>query len=418
MNPAQYRKLILILSFAGVALGWRGLNLGFGLKLYASEFFIWTGFVASMLMPVRAPRISSPPQSNALPMILAYCALLGVIVGFANGNRPQEIIIQAKGMLCFVPILAMFRKWIHTEEDIFPCAVTLVASGVIIALLGTFEFVFPAMAKSLRWLFVDPGYTRTNFGTSGTISLSGFSSWGTPVVGVMLVPAFGFWIAIRKSVPQRFKALSYVAAGFLVVGIVLSGYRSAWGGMIVITGLLLLFDRKIVTGLIFAGLILFYALPQEFFARLTTMWLLGQSGDTSLIRRENTLKLTLSTIQEHPLLGTGWGSFSTYNDFAYVALALGIPALVVFCLWYISNLARTWRVARLYSEVRPPKSLINPIGFLSALGGYVFCMMSGAMSNVQPLMINFWLMFCLLLRYTEISSIPNHDRLSARSRPQ
>jgi O-antigen ligase len=322
-------------------------------------------------------------------------------------------------MFCFVPILAVFRAWIHTERDVMACALALYATAAVIAVLGIFEFVFPGIAKSLPTLFPGPVYTRSNFGGTGTITLSGFSAWGTPVVGVVLVPAFGFWMAVRKRVPKKLMVVSTLSAIAIVVGAVLSGYRSAWGGMMCIAAVLLLFDRRLFAAAIFVCVIVFSFLPQEFFDRLTTMWMLGSSGDTSLIRRESTLDLAMMTIQRNPLWGVGWGSFSTFNDYAYLALSMGIPSLLFFSFWYASNIRRMWRETVIHRRLRLARAGINPVGFLAALIGYLFCMMSGAMSDVPPLMVQFWLMFCLVLRYTEVVEAQRViDRVRSRPRPE
>jgi hypothetical protein len=416
LRSEKYTRVILILSFAGLVVGWRGVPLWTELRFYAAEVFIWSGFAASVVIPTRRTPGPSREQGSALPLLLVVASIVGIAVGFSNGNDPEMILGQAKSMLVFVPALFLFRRWLNSERDILACATTVVIAATVISSLGLFEFFFPELSQRMTWLFPNPVYIRANFGGSGEIALSGFSSWGTPVVGVMLVPAFGFWIAMRHLVPVKFRAVSYAAASIIVVGILLSGYRSAWGGLIGIVALLVFFDRKLVAAALLGGVLLFTVLPQGFVDRLTTMWLLGESGDTSLLRREYILDVVATSVKENPVLGIGWGAFNTYNDYASLAVMLGIPALLIFSTWYTSVIRRTWIIARRFAAVARPRGSINPVGFLAALVGYLFCMMSGAMTFVQPLMLNFWLLFCLVLRYTEIVSGPGLSGVPDRSR--
>ena len=162
------------------------------------------------------------------------------------------------------------------------------------------------------------------------------------------------------------------------------------------------------------GAILIWWLPQQFINRFHTILLLEQSGDQTILRRLSALDKSIQSVLHSPLWGTGWGSPTPYNDWLYVAVSMGIPALVIFAYWYLELLRKLSRTMRPSVSLRKGSDSQLGIGFLAGLVGFAVSMFSGAMTNVTPLATSFWLIFCLALRFTELEnkvdlSVSNSD---------
>ena len=410
----SFRRNLLVLSFGGLILGWRGLEVTSGFYIYPSEFFIWIGFalcLANAAVVHRQGLLSSLPLAAHL---LAAFALTGLLVSVARSMSLELALKQATTFVVFVPLFVLLRQWVSSVEDIYLYVHVLVVAGAIVASLGLLERYAPSLSANMSWLFTHPIQIRSNFYAGGTVELAGFGSWGTPVVTVILVPIVGLWTVMMKQA-TGIRKWPWAAVGIiLVAGIMVAGYRSAWLGLIATLVMLLFIQRKSFGFLMLGGAILIWWLPQQFINRFDTILLLEQSGDQTILRRLTAFDSGVQSAIQSPLWGTGWGSPTPYNDWLYVAVSMGIPALVIFVYWYVGLLRKLSRKTRPSFSLWKGSDSQLGIGFLAGLVGFAVSMFSGAMTNVTPLATSFWLIFCLALRFTELenrvdSSVSNSD---------
>jgi hypothetical protein len=199
------------------------------------------------------------------------------------------------------------------------------------------------------------------------------------------------------------RVLQPLVLGILFLAIVAAGYRSAWLGLGLVIVSVTLFNRSQILlslPIIMPGVV--YLFSSAYLDRLKTItYVFGSSQDPSILRRSLALRSGVETIREHLLFGTGWGSPTSFNDWINVGVAMGLPGLLVLAFGYAWLLVTLWEHARM-SHVKEDRFL--HLAFVVALAAYAIAMISGAMSQVFPIMTGFWFVFCLANRLREISS--------------
>lgn len=330
----SYEKILMTMAFGSLILGWRGISLTSSVTVYPAEVFIWIGFFLffSKLIVFDKAKIGFKPSYEYV--MLLVLGLAGILVAVNNNHSLGSSISEAKTFLLFIPIAVLLRSVVKSKEDVYYYVKVLLVSGIFVAALGIFERFVPFAAETLSFIFPAPIQIRYNFGTSGAVELANFSFWGGSIVSVIFVPFVGLWLVPLQMTKGPKKALWILAGMAIFAGILVSGYRSAWlGAASALVGFLFVGRKQNALFLILIILIAFSILPTGYVDRVETIYLLDQSGDTALIRRGNALTDGFQSILDKPILGTGWNSRVVFNDWIYIAVALGIPALLIFLAW-------------------------------------------------------------------------------------
>lgn len=398
----NYQKIFIFLISGGIILGWRGIEIFQDLKIYPSEFFIWLGFAIYLLVLVDTNQYYLNIKLPLQAVFLLISAFIGLIVALQQSNLFVLALAETKAFIIFLPLIILLREWIKTIQDILLPIRVMVFSGAVIALLGIIEKFFPSITGHFSWLFSNPIYTRNNFILGSDVELAGFSFWGGTIVSVFLVMAVGLWISAIRSQKGLSKLIWNISGLVLIVGIFIGGYRSAWVGLAMVFLSLFFYDKSLAIFLFSVGGATFYRLPLGFRDRVRTIFLLNQSGDTSIIRRIQGFSEGLITLRNNLLLGNGWNSPVVYNDWLYLGIVLGLPAIILLIYWYFSLLVRLRKITIRFLKKRKTEEGQIALGFFVGIAGYALCMFSGAMVQVPPLMVTFWVFFCLAWRFTEM----------------
>lgn len=401
LQQKQYRQNLLTISILGFLTGWRGLHILPSFIIYPTELFIWLG----LLIYLVDQRIKSSNTKQSKPVFwsfaLAFWGLSSGILSVLYGQPLLDILIPLKSFLVFIPMLILFRNWIQDKSQIISYARTLVYVGIVISVLGLLERYVPAISSMFSKYMPAPIETRYNFELGSAISLAAFSSWGTPVVSTLLVLFVGLAVFMPKPQVGWQKIIGFLALPVLILAIISTGYRSAWLGLVLVIVLSILFNREQVFSwlvLVIPGIVVFFS--SAYLDRLKTLFFITNAKDPTIITRSLALQQGLVTIQTNWLFGTGWNSPTTFNDWVNIGVRMGILGLFAFAIWYGLLLYKLIKYAK-KSKEREGKLLY--MAFFAALSGYSIAMVSGAMSQVFPIMTGFWFVFCLAWRLTEIS---------------
>ena len=403
LQRAQYRRNLLVISIFGFVLGWRGIDFSPSFIVYPTELFIWFGFIILLADQLIHGNIDRRLELTRFEVLLAILSLVGVITALGYGRPWLEILFPFKSFLVFVPMMMLFRSWIHEKEEVYAYVKVLVVVGVIISALGLIERYVPAIAALSPSIMPGKTESRYNFEFGSKVELAGFNAWGTPVVSTLLVLLTGLAAFHPLSQRRWSRYLQSLILAVLILAIIAAGYRSAWLGLSLIILLVILFNRaQILASLpwVIPGVV--YLFSSAYLDRLKTLlYVFGSSQDPSLIRRSAALRTGLDILREHPLFGTGWGASTSFNDWVNIGVAIGMPGLLILVLGYGWLLLMLMRYART-SKKAEDRSL--HLAFFVALSAYAIAMISGAMSQVFPIMTGFWFVFCLANRLREISS--------------
>ncbi len=394
----NHRQNILVIGILGLFIGWHGISFSPSFTLYLPELFIWIGFGMYLFEQTRPGALHSGSIS-IYAVILGILTLLGGLTAFLNGHGVVPTLNELKSFLIFIPMLILFRSWIQTEQQVLFYTKVLVYVGMAISVLGLTEKRIPFLS-SLIPVVASQNYVRLNFGFQSSVILDAFSSWGTPVVSVLLVLLIGLSLSLSSGHKASHRLIWMISLPILGLGIVSSGYRSAWLGLLVVFALALLIDLKafLYSSFIFlVGCILLFS--SSYIDRFKTIWQFNTSPDPTFITRSLAMQNALHTILSNPLLGTGWASPTAFNDWVNIGVSMGIPGILFFAFWYGVLLWKLLNVAR--KSVESQRRLLF-LGFFAALSGYAVSMVSGAMSQVFPIMTGFWFVFCLAWRAIEI----------------
>lgn len=410
LSNRQVHRNILLAAYVGLIVGWRSIPFfSYNIYIYPVELLIWIGFVATLANVKNTQFIHQLPRSA---LWLAGFALLGMVFAFLRGNSMVGAVDEFKTFIIFIPVIILLQKSVNSITDVTRCVVVLVITAFLIAASGVLEYYFPAISNFAASLSaISSGeYLRYNYNSGAWIRLSPFYLWGIPVVAVVLVPAIGWWSAIFVQAAGWKKWLWAYVGSVLAAGILVSGYRSAWLGLLVAAIIMLFLTRK--SAVFFWAIIgaFITLLPLAFIDRFKSILNVSQTSDGSLILRSARLSEGVQGIFQHPLWGAGWGSTAMFNDWLYIAVALGLPAFIVFVYWYGRLIVQLNGVLRWASQKGSYQERHLAAGFIIGLLGYAVCMLSGAMSQVRPLMTTFWLMFCLALRFVELTEIEKSEK--------
>jgi O-antigen ligase len=184
---------------------------------------------------------------------------------------------------------------------------------------------------------------------------------------VVAIP-FAFF-QLRSSGPLT-RVLMVAAIALMLLGILVTGSRGGFLGLIVTTAFILIKSRgqtrKYALATVAAGALLFaYAAPASYWDRINTIF--NQEDDYNLTERSGRLevwKTGMRILSDNPLFGVGIASFplahrkfsgtraeiAPHNSFLQVAAELGLPGLLLFVWGIIATLRTARRVRKRPSE--------------------------------------------------------------------
>lgn len=401
LQHKNYRRNLLVVSIWGIWLGWRGLDLAGGFIVYPTEFFIWFGILIYLID--QTLQENAPPKLGRFETLLFVFAVLGMFTSWNNKQSISQSMIVFSCFVVFLPMMVLFRSWIHEKSEVLLYARWLAVAGAVIAIIGLVERYVPQLDALFPTNLSSAVESRYNFEMGSEIELAAFNFWGTPVVSVFLVISAGLAAVLPRKDSAWQKYGWPVMFSVLAMGIVASGYRSAWLGLALVVILMLFLNHsQIWVSLVWIIPGVLYLFSSAYLDRFQTMVFMfrGSSQDPTFIRRSVALKEGIQSLQAHPLLGVGWNSPTTFNDWANIGVWMGLPGLLFFTIGYGWLLFSLFRLAR-KTDKKDDRLLF--LAFFTALAGYAAAMVSGAMSQVFPLMAMFWFAFCLAWRLVEIS---------------
>ena len=336
-TPAAKLLLVAILAIAVI-----------GLQMIPLPAAIWTniGPRHAIANGFRVLGMQPPPEPLSLTPAAGLNSLLGII-------PPLALAIAMVRLRAYRPL------WL---------AVALVAGTVAGIALGALQVASSASGLSSWYL-----YSETNEGRA-----VGFFA-NADHMATLLVVTIPFLAAIvasaRNTIMQRYSAIVAVVAGFaivVVVGLALNGSLAGYGlslPVIAASSLILLPTRSRLR-LVIIGLAALLVLGSIAALETTSIGSgkLGEHAATAAQSRTEILGTTSRAIRDFMPLGSGLGSFPrvyplyepaaqvtseyvvhAHNDYAEVALELGVAGIVLmllFLAWWSGAVWRAWQTAQ------------------------------------------------------------------------
>lgn len=336
--PAARQLLLIAIVAIGVA----------ALQMIPLPPAIWTQLGPRQVVAdgFRALHVNVPPEPVSLTPAAGLSSLTGIIPPLA--------------LLCAMLRLRAYRpQWL---------AIALISGTLAGIALGALQ-VASAGAELSSWY----PYDETNPGRG-----VGFFA-NADHMATLLVVTIPFIAAIvasgRSASMQRYSAIVAVAAGFavvVVVGLALNGSLAGYGlALPVIAASLLIVlppGNRLRLWVAAAALLLVLAAVAALETTSIGSGRLGEHATTAAQSRTEILATTTRAIGDFMPFGSGLGSFTrvyplyeraahvtseyvvhAHNDYAEVALELGLPGIiliVLFLAWWSSAVMRSWRTAQ------------------------------------------------------------------------
>jgi hypothetical protein len=258
---------------------------------------------------------------------------------------------EFKVFLLLVPFFAISSILLRNRARWDKIILTVFIAGVWVAGLGALEYFYPASRAYMKGFMVEAAPV---IGEEGFLRAP-FTFWGSPDAAyVCMVSAPLFPPVWSMSSNKIFKVLALLGGAVLLVGIYISGHRSAWLLLLLVTGLWVIFRKGVLWGLL--SIVLGYlafgiaikVLPQEAADRFQSgiSVIEGKSTDSSGKKRWTRAEESFENVLAHPL-GRGWAAAGwVHNDFLMVTENLGIPGGLFFFAAFCITLVRLFRFAR------------------------------------------------------------------------
>ena len=265
---------------------------------------------------------------------------------------------------CFLPLAYAFlyvliSTYLAGEEGKRKALYVFLAGAVCVVIWGFIQYADAGcMARDLNaegWVDPErfPLLRRRMFSTLGNPNLFG-------AYLLMLISVFAPFALGEKNNKRKI-----LFAGFLFVlsvCLALTYSRGAWISLAgIVLGLAVFYDKRF--GLVFLAvpLILFF-----YHGQVAERFISLFSGeDTSLSLRLALWESTIAMIEEHPLLGIGWGSywlaypeynffiedadvviFHAHDMYLHIPAEVGIPGGILYFLFFFGQGVMSWRIWR------------------------------------------------------------------------
>ena len=215
-------------------------------------------------------------------------------------------------------------------------------AGLLMILYGFYQFIFGIDISSMKWVDGDafPELRKRVFSTLENPNI--LAGWLDMLIGM----AFGLFVQ------ESSRKLKWLTGGFIVIAACCLAMTYARGAFFVIAvifvGYGVLRDWRVLLGCVVVVAVLLMADP-VLYERLTSVF---TKMDTSTEMRLAFWESTIAMIQDHPLLGIGWGAYwmvyplydfyiqgaavkivHAHNIYLNYAAEIGIPGAIAF-FWY------------------------------------------------------------------------------------
>jgi len=340
-----YRPEILLLALAAFPwLDWAARTAlgGTGLGGVWDEAFLLGAFAALLFAALLTRRADLYVAPLVAPLALGVVAALGSV---AIMDVPTEVGVFAL-RVTFQPLLFFFlaqllprdRRWVRAAVLVF------LGAGLLMALHGLFQYVTHAPMPA-KWVDV----RETSIGTRAYSIVENPNGLGAfLLLGSMLTASLAL---ARLSLRDRVLA----GGAFLVLaaGVAVTFSRGAWLGFIVgAVALAALSQRRLLAGMVVAGLVAPFVAPAAFVDRLAFGFSQEYLTKSAAAGRLLSWRTAAQRIVDHPWFGVGLGTFggtssSLYgysrmwvDDFYLQLAAEGGLILLVAFVWLLLRAAK------------------------------------------------------------------------------
>lgn len=351
-------------------------------------------FVFSPHLIANRLRLREIPQFKYILCILAFAILTTPLSVWPGGSLSFIVEGYAKNIV-FVYFLAQGARNERSSRLIVSALIAGCALIVISILTG--------FGPETR---LDAREERLNVG--GTYDVNDLA--------LLFVITLPFAFFMLKESPKFQRLLLLAAIALMILGIIISGSRGGFLGLLIISLLLLIRSskqaRKYALMAILGGAIIFAAAaPAAYWARIGTLFSL--ENDYNMNQQTGRMKVWengLKMIATHPLTGVGINCFpiahadysgtkiniSPHNSFLQIAAELGIPGFLLFVVIICTSIFAARRVRRLTKAGAVPQELwwlsaaievsfigfIIPASLLTHAYSPIFCFLTGISASL------------------------------------
>ncbi len=400
---AGKRKLQVGFSLAVMLLsaGYRRAFVSRYIEIHPAEVVFWFLAVLLFVQPRQHKgQISNPYHLPKWLSVFMIFWLWGWVIAIFSNLQLDLIFNQFKPFLILPVIFWLTWKLLREPNGIYVFLRTFFIAGTLVAGTGLFEYYFPGLAGRI------PGFSASSF----SADISGFmrarfSFYGSPTATFMLVITTPLGLALwHQAISPRQKFMLLTGIAIQMLGIYIGGYRSMWLAMGSEIILLVMLYRGVFVGLF--GLIplaaVYQSLPSEALLRLSTLFLAaeGHAVDSSAINRLNRIDDALAMIQRNPF-GSGWASSGwTHNDVLQIAVDLGVIAILIFIVAYLTVVFRLGKKALSLRKARTHADFQVTLAILLGFIGSGFLYVSQGVTWQIFLVLPAWLIWALAEYWT------------------
>jgi hypothetical protein len=334
-----------------MALGYRTIAVTATITIHPAELMCWA--LLGFLLAERAlvgERFGPMWLPWWLPVMVCFC-LWGWAIDAPSVVTWDTQVIQFKVFLLLIPFFLLSCSLLRTRQMWNQVVLSVFVAGVWVGGLGALEFFFPATQSYFKGLMVE---TPPQLGEEGFLRAP-FSFWGSPDAVYVCMVATPLLPAVWSITPKKFgRALVLFGGLVLLVGVYISGHRSAWLLILLVASLWFFLRKGVLWGmfaLVIGALALGLAaslLPPEAAERFQSGIdvVEGRSTDSSGKKRWARAEESYQNIQKFPM-GRGWATAGwVHNDFLMVTENLGVPGGLFFLVAYLVTLIRLLRATR------------------------------------------------------------------------
>lgn len=346
----------------------------------------------------------------ALPIVLYLCLAFLALIRTVGVNTYLGF-AGFRNMAIYIPMFFVSSYYINSKKDIQKVVNVLFSVGVVVALLGIYEFFFSPLSAQLgrHELFLGHFFRRIYSTMLYPGSLALFL-----VLLILLLLSFHF-----SRIYLVNKRISYIILSVLLACLFLTYARGGLIAFVIGSGYLLLRHKRYKT-ILSCFLVLASMSVALYFLAPSTIWRYVRffeefTTEQSITMRASKWVLPFELMQNHPaILFTGIGidkvgnvvsasrfvtASTSYSfiqtDNYYLQLLIGTGALgVVFLIWILVSLFKEASYAFCYARDEYLKAIIW--GLQAIILAFAFYGVVGSLWESFPLNMYFWVLMGLI----------------------
>ncbi len=396
-----------------LAVGYRRAFIGRYLEFHPSEIIFWLLFFLVLLE--NRPRAQKEADKAAskfrLPAWLIFFMLFwlwGLALSLFGRLSWDLIFNQFKPFLIFPVVIWLSWRLLKQPGGLNLFLRAMFAGGTIVGFLGVLEYYFPSAFSLLPGFSANP-FTRADF--LGFVRAR-FSFYGAPTATFMLVVTLPLGLALWSSAKTGAQKLTLLAGvGVQALGVYIGGYRSMWLALGTEIILFVMLYRGALAGIFgLIPLVLVYqSLPKEALVRLSTLFAAaqGRAVDSSAIKRIERVDEAFSILSQNPF-GLGWAASGwVHNDILQIAVDLGVIAVLIFIVAYLTTAFRLAKKTLLLRKEKAGTEFQISFGVFLGFVGSGFLYASQGVTWQVFLALPAWLIWALAIHWTADPPIVN-----------